>query len=68
MPERKGEGPFRCPRCAAVTWGDLNFCMECGQELYVECPGCGATWRYFYEYPFCPNCGTKIKKEIRKTP
>jgi len=66
MSQKQGIGSFRCTRCGTATWGDLNYCMECGKELYEECPGCGATWRYFYEYSFCPNCGTKIKKEIRK--
>lgn len=66
MIQKQGIGSFRCPRCGTTTWGNLNYCSECGKELYTECTGCGATWRYFYEYPFCPNCGTKIKKEIRK--
>ncbi len=50
---------FRCTRCGNVTWGDLQFCSECGQSLTISCPGCGATWRYMYEYPFCPSCGAK---------
>ncbi len=53
------KGPFRCPRCGAPTWGDLNYCEQCGQALNVECPSCGATWRYMYEYPYCPSCGAK---------
>jgi len=58
--EGQGIGAFRCSRCGAATWGNLNNCKECGKELNIGCTGCGATWRYFYEYSFCPNCGTKI--------
>ena len=59
---------FKCPNCGETTWGNLKFCQECGQKLDRECSKCGATWRYFYEYPYCPECGTKthggfVKKE-----
>ena len=67
MPETgESKGPFKCPRCGATTWGDLNFCQACGQDLYVECPGCGATWRFMYEYPYCPSCGAKTGQELGK--
>ena len=62
----ESRGSFRCPRCGATTWGDLNFCQECGQDLYIECPGCGATWRFMYEYPYCPGCGAKTGQAIGK--
>ena len=59
-------GPFRCPRCGAPTWGELNFCQQCGQDLDFKCPQCGATWRYMYEYPYCPNCGAKTGQKVGK--
>ena len=62
----EAKGAFRCPRCGAVTWGDLNYCQECGQYLWIECSGCGATWRYYYEYPYCPSCGAKMGQVITK--
>ena len=61
--ETEGTGPLRCPKCGAVTWGWLNYCIECGQELKVYCPGCGGQWRYFYYYPYCPSCGAKTDQE-----
>ena len=62
-------GPFRCPRCAAVTWGDLKFWLECGQYLYIECEECGTSWRYFYEYAYCPSCGKRVgsKEKVKST-
>ena len=65
MAETK-EGPMRCPRCASVTWGDLSYCLDCGQYLYTECQECGTSWRYFYEYAYCPSCGTRVIKERAK--
>ena len=56
------KGAFKCPRCGAATWGDLIFCMECGQPLINACPECGTTWRYMFERAFCPNCGTNLTK------
>ena len=58
--EQPREGPFRCPRCASVTWGNLNYCNDCGQSLNVECPGCGGSWRYIFQYTFCPSCGMRV--------
>lgn len=60
---REGGGPMRCPKCGAVTWGWLKYCLECGQTLSVVCPGCGGEWRYFYYYPYCPSCGSKTDQE-----
>lgn len=62
----EGTGAFKCPRCGAATWGNLKFCQECGQYLNVECPGCGATWRYIHERSYCPSCGTKVGKPKSK--
>jgi len=55
--------PFRCPKCGTVTSGDRKFCSECGEALDIECPECGATWRYMFSYLFCPLCGAKVKKK-----
>ncbi len=56
-------GPFRCPRCGATTWGNLKHCLECGQALDEECEYCGVTWRYFYDYAYCPECGKRVKSK-----
>jgi len=56
-------GPFRCPGCKKATSGDLRHCPNCGEALVTTCSGCGASWRYMYEYKFCPSCGTKAEKE-----
>lgn len=61
--EKKADA-FRCPRCGSVTWGNLQFCSECGLPLNNECQECGATWRYYHEYNFCPSCGARLKKKI----
>ncbi len=60
------KGSFKCPRCGASTWGDLNFCQECGQDLFFECPGCEATWRFMFEYLYCPSCGAKTGQSSEK--
>ncbi len=62
------KGAFRCPRCGSVTWGNLQFCSQCGESLNVECQECGEKWRFIYGYMFCPLCGARIrmKKEILK--
>jgi len=63
MPEfAQGTGPFRCPKCGSVTWGNLKFCSECGEVLTIECPECPTRWRYIYAYAFCPSCGARVKK------
>jgi len=54
-------GPFRCPRCASATWGNLAFCAQCGESLNKECPRCGAGWRYILEYAYCPTCGGRMQ-------
>jgi len=66
MAERmeQGLGAYRCPKCGTVTGGDRKFCSECGKELDIECPECGAIWRYMYNYTFCPSCGVKVKKKL----
>jgi len=63
---KKGVGAFRCSRCGAVTWGNLDHCMDCGQALNIECDECGATWRYFYEYAYCPSCGARVKNKKKE--
>ena len=61
MIKPEGEGAFKCPRCNATTTGDMAYCMECGKDLNIRCPGCATTWRFYYEHPFCPYCGTKVR-------
>lgn len=53
-------GSFKCPKCGTSTWGEEKFCSCCGQPLWVLCDHCGATWRFFWAYKFCQNCGTKV--------
>jgi rRNA maturation endonuclease Nob1 len=57
-----GTGPFKCPKCKKTSWGDLKHCPNCGESLMIEC-SCGASWRYIYDYKFCPSCGAKVEKE-----
>lgn len=65
---KKGIGAFRCSRCGAVTWGDLDHCMECGLPLKTKCDECGVTWRHIYGYQYCPSCGARVKmrKQVGK--
>lgn len=53
---------FKCPKCGKLTGGNEKFCIECGQPLNVICPECGETWRFMFEYKFCPGCGHNMKK------
>lgn len=53
---------FTCPKCGKITGGNENFCSECGQPLNTVCPSCGETWRFMFEYKFCPVCGHNMKK------
>ena len=64
--ETAGEGALRCPKCGTVTWGQLNYCIECGEPLTVECPECAATWRYFFYYAYCSECGTKTGQKYHE--
>jgi rRNA maturation endonuclease Nob1 len=54
---------FKCPKCGKLTGGNENFCIECGHSLNIKCPACGETWRFIFEYNFCPICGHHMKKE-----
>ena len=56
---QKGRGAYRCPRCGTLTSGQQHFCPKCGEPLTIKCRECGETWRYLYEYLFCPSCGAK---------
>jgi predicted RNA-binding Zn-ribbon protein involved in translation (DUF1610 family) len=51
---------FKCPKCGNTTWGDLENCPRRGESLVVRCDQCGASWRYFYDYKYCPHCGAKV--------
>ncbi len=53
---------FKCPKCGELTGGNEKFCIECGQPLNVTCPDCGETWRFIFEYKFCPGCRHNMKK------
>jgi predicted amidophosphoribosyltransferase len=57
---------FKCPKCDKTTSGKEKFCMDCGQPLNITCPNCGETWRFMFEYKFCPACGHNMKKENHK--
>ena len=62
-----------CPKCGLASWGDLDYCPECGQPWTIVCEDCGGFWRYYLEYAFCPACGsskfsdrTKVKSKKDK--
>lgn len=57
---------FKCPKCDKVTGGNEKFCVECGQQLNITCPDCGESWRFMFEYKFCPGCGRRMKLENTK--
>jgi len=52
---------FLCPKCGKTTGGNEKFCVECGQPLNITCPECSETWRFMFEYRFCPGCGHNMK-------
>ena len=52
---------FKCPKCNKTTGGNEIFCSDCGQPLNIECPQCANTWRFMFEYKFCPECGHAMK-------
>lgn len=54
-------GAFKCPKCGSTT-GEGDYCLNCGEPLTIECPQCGATWRHYKQYRFCPSCGAKVGK------
>jgi len=47
---------FKCPKCGKTTGGKEKFCIDCGQPLIISCPECGESWRFMFEYKFCPGC------------
>ena len=53
---------FTCPKCGKITGGSEKFCIDCGQPLNTTCSVCGETWRFMFDYRFCPGCGNSIKK------
>jgi hypothetical protein len=53
---------FKCPKCGKTTGGNEKFCDGCGQPLNLACPACSETWRFMFDYKFCPNCGHSMKK------
>jgi hypothetical protein len=59
---------FKCPKCGELTGGNEKFCIECGQPLNVKCPECGESWRFMFEYKFCPGCGHNMKESATNLP
>ncbi len=57
---------FKCPTCGKLTGGAEKFCIDCGQSLNVVCPVCANSWRFMFDYKFCPNCGQKMKTDSKK--
>ncbi len=55
---------FKCPKCGKLTGGNEKFCVDCGQPLNVICPECGESWRFMFEYKFCPGCGHHMKNLV----
>ncbi|MEI7725262.1 MAG: zinc ribbon domain-containing protein [Bacteroidota bacterium] len=55
---------FKCPKCGKLTGGNEKFCVDCGQPLNITCPECGETWRFMFEYKFCPGCGHHMKNVV----
>ena len=33
---------MRCPRCNQENPAEARFCLHCGAQLAISCPGCGA--------------------------
>lgn len=58
----EGTGPFKCPKCKTTTYSDHDNCPNCGEALTIRCSECGHHWRFIYNYNYCPQCGTKVKK------
>ena len=52
---------FLCPGCGKTTGGNEKFCINCGKPLNIVCPECGETWRFIFDYKFCPSCGHQTK-------
>ena len=45
-----------CYACSEIIPKNSIYCPECGRQLWVECPNCGAT--YSSQYKICSKCGT----------
>ena len=59
---------FKCPKCGKTTGGNDKFCIACGQPFNIACPECGESWRFMFDYKFCPGCGHNMKNEDVKIP
>jgi hypothetical protein len=59
---------FKCPKCGVTTSSREKFCIECGNALDITCPECGNSWRFMFDYKFCPSCGHSMKKAVVKKP
>jgi len=59
---------FKCPKCGVSTFGNQQFCSECGQGLDLVCANeeCDFSIRHMYadKYKFCPKCGGKLALNV----
>lgn len=55
------ENLFKCPKCGRAVGSGEDYCPNCGETLTIKCENCGAIWRYWQNFLFCPKCGTKAK-------
>jgi class 3 adenylate cyclase/tetratricopeptide (TPR) repeat protein len=46
---------MRCTRCTNENPGEARFCVHCGAQLGISCPGCGGVQPP--DARFCPACG-----------
>lgn len=53
-----GTRSFECPECEVLAWGNFKFCLNCKQQLIIECLYCNTQWRIGQEFYLCPCCGT----------
>ncbi len=52
----------KCPGCGATISSVAAYCPNCGEPWTVKCSRCGASWRFWKFYKFCPGCGAAVEK------
>ncbi len=52
----------KCPGCGATISSGAAYCPNCGEPWTVKCSRCGASWRFWKFYKFCPDCGVAVEK------